>query len=936
MAPAATSSNNEIAQGLLQRLRGTAAVDATPYRTGPRVTLRPRRDPAPVDQRLRHRSDFRGSGAAFAPRYAPRESLGYDYSQPQSLSAIRQEDYIGDPAQLAAELKERQGLLEKYQMEEAALISQLEQHSGPDINIELEKQASKASELAAAEETKVRNISRKLQDMRSIENAIKREKSFIEAEEKQRFADEKIRPEGGPLPSNVSLTVKDSPEFLGGQTGLVGRIVSETKKELSRPYSPYDGERIAQLDPLELMAQSQARRTHARETALANQYNASTDAIRGTMGERTYDKINPLMQQAMRNPDTEVDRFRTPYDREYSKLQDRMNRNLTENILPAIRSQISVRSGHRGMMEERAVRNLQETLAQEGGVLHERAVRLARNDAQQYALHNLQAAHVASNIHTRDVSRIADTAQVLHRVGTDEHKRNLGGADTLSRLGLQHRDQAQRVIDSSLAAHAEKEAYKLKQLATASNIAYGVPTSSQSIELYSQPRQAQPDSRTTAGAFLAALGSEGMRRKAEYKGGRIGFSSGGSTMKSSPFQRGSDEAMESIRRHKQKLEEASVEADRHGSNPIWPFLTKSFLGMAASRNPNALQAFADSANDSFGTYENAIKSEEARKKRAYEIHEKLVETQQIEQRRREENKYHRDLLGETSRHNKQTELIGLINAGVDPSEVAGLNFGGNSSGTSDTAGTTPGTNSPITPGLKSFGPNSYFVPKKEDRTKEKDVLGHNLAYYDKGYRLLKHMKEIHPDTGIHRLGTDNAIVTTLGNKSGKIDTQEDYNQSGMDLVRLGSAHESKGGSKAVALMKIVQDSKPNTGKYSRVGLEKIHNNLLNTIMIDRNIDQFKQELIEKRVADHVMTKAISAWEASEPYIRAEDGEIIGFKRDIREFLPEDLKLRLGYDFKNSNPEVSKKSESSQSNLSEEQQIAALEQENARIKARLGK
>jgi hypothetical protein len=809
--------------------------------------------------------------------------------------SVLRERTTENPNSLRAILKQRENELKAAEAESSGLLGSLS-NAGAYPSPDLIGSINKAQHKQVMAEAAARAAAKNLADVENRERNFAAQRELEEVLRRQPDASS----EPPPFPEGSSIAYTNMhPAVAQFQKENVAAV----RRELAHPYRPFTGERVAALDPLQKFAQEQAKAVHAREKGMSELYNKSAQAIEGTLGERSLDTMKPYLDAGLKDPSTEWERFRSPHDREFEGIKEQLERNLTEHILPAINSRYSVRSGHRNKFTQRALRDFSESLNKEKSALMERDIRDAKKMAAEYAGRQLNAAQLVGGTHTTDVSRISDTARALHGLGSREQERALQGANTLSNIGAQNQAQRQQEINAAINAHKEAQEHGLRVRALGTSIVGGLPVNESILNVMQPAQTASPNPLTQAGGLMAALGAmnyANLGRSSNYRGGairnsyknggRARFEEGGA-VGGNPFQRGVDNALESIRRHKESLENISMDMDRPGPNPIWPWIAKTGLGVAASRNPNALQAIGEAGLNAFDAYENTIKLNMLQKERAANIHEAIIKTHQIEEDNRLKRKLESDKL--TADLLKQFKTDAYRKAQLTKphhNTVTGQYFKPKlGSPTEDNPyGQIEGVE--ILPGSPTASP---VVKKIEQDALGRAVERSELATED--LHDIKRMNQIKGDIGYTGPATKiipeavEDYVTTLGSDKKLANRGEFKSLFNKQLARIT---QSQKGAQSDNDMKIWASIKPNF-EMSEGAISQVLSSLEEAKTREEAFGEFSLRMAEAGVPLSKVRKAFKSWANSNP-ILDENMNVHTPKDDPEDYLDEQSKAKIAW------------------------------------------
>lgn len=313
----------------------------------------------------------------------------------------------------------------------------------------------------------------------------------------------------------------------------VYRLLDSAYRNSQSPYSAYNAN--ARFEPMgtnQVDAQN-AMRVAINAPPTQGQYDAARQSAETAMNQSAMgNRAQGFIDKADRDPTSQYQQYMDPYQSQVlDVLERRSNRNLTENILPSIRSnfisQGSYNSGKRNEMEARAARDNQESLMnQQAAVLsqgYDKALGQVNTDQQK----QLQAANLLSNTAQSDLWRQGTGGKDLMNQAAQAQRDKLMQLDILNQVGAQERGVRQLKKDFDYQQWQEKQDHPYVQQARLNESVRGLPaTGTTTRQAQYTPQQAPITSPySMAGGILGALGQSNAARQSA-RGGH--YAEGGS------------------------------------------------------------------------------------------------------------------------------------------------------------------------------------------------------------------------------------------------------------------------------------------------------------------------------------------------------------------------------------------------------------------------
>ena len=313
----------------------------------------------------------------------------------------------------------------------------------------------------------------------------------------------------------------------------VYRLLDSAYRNSQSPYSAYNANTRFEPMGLNQVDAQNAMRAAINAPPTQGQYDAARQSAETAMNQSAMgNRARGFIDKADRDPTSQYQQYMDPYQsRVLDVLERRSNRNLTENILPSIRSnfisQGSYNSGKRNEMEARAARDNQESLMnQQAAVLsqgYDKALGQVNTDQQK----QLQAANLLSNTAQSDLWRQGTGGKDLMNQAAQAQRDKLMQLDILNQVGAQERGVRQLKKDFEYQQWQEKQDHPYVQQARLNESVRGLPaTGTTTRQAQYTPQQAPITSPySMAGGILGALGQSNAARQSA-RGGH--YAEGGS------------------------------------------------------------------------------------------------------------------------------------------------------------------------------------------------------------------------------------------------------------------------------------------------------------------------------------------------------------------------------------------------------------------------
>jgi len=235
-------------------------------------------------------------------------------------------------------------------------------------------------------------------------------------------------------------------------------LAERARREAERPYQPYGGQRLAPIPEAMQRAHALSERTGTYLPYLES----STQALRRTQAPfyEGYERyMNPYMQSVV------------------NRIAEEGNRNLTENILPALEAKF-VRLGQHGSskhatLARRAAREIQ------GEISAKQAQALASGYQQ------------AAQVFNADQARALEGARQMATLGGLSQAGLLSDIAMLGEQGRYRQQQEQAAKDIAYQDFLRQQNYPLEMLAHQAALLHGIPTPTQQTSYQQSPATPQ-------------------------------------------------------------------------------------------------------------------------------------------------------------------------------------------------------------------------------------------------------------------------------------------------------------------------------------------------------------------------------------------------------------------------------------------------------------
>ena len=326
-----------------------------------------------------------------------------------------------------------------------------------------------------------------------------------------------------------------APDWYAGPGGWINRLMEQMNQfRVAQPqYQQYPGKVIADLHPLQEMAQQRAVEENQERGGLEFQHRLAEEGA-GNIREAVNNqnniaaKIEPYMQRGVANPVENIAQYMNPYQQNVvENIARQGGRNLMENILPGVNDQF-IRSGQYGStghqnLTNKAMRDSQEAILHKQGELMHQGYGQAVGIAQGQQGRNLEAGRALGAAHEADVGRKMEAGRLFPLVGGARAEADIRNIQNLQNVGAMGQQHQQAQLNAAHHAWQERMNYPYAQVERVAGLAHGF-NGQQAYNPY-QPQAPGPNPWGVAGA---QMGQQFHQRQAGQKrGGYIKFAQGG-------------------------------------------------------------------------------------------------------------------------------------------------------------------------------------------------------------------------------------------------------------------------------------------------------------------------------------------------------------------------------------------------------------------------
>lgn len=438
------------------------------------------------------------------------------------------------------------------------------------------------------------------------------------------------------------VTFTGTPEWYGGQTGIIKNLANRARQVTTAPFKPYPNARIAPFTPLQEQSFNLGKQ-EVTNPVYGNLFNRSAGAIKNALGQDITGDLQPFIERGVSNPVENAQEYMNPYNQEVVENIGRLaSRNLTENILPNINDQF-IRSGSYGSsggpgsrshqdITGRAIRDTQDAVARAQAEALQGGYNKALETSVGQQERNLQAGRLFGGAKAEDIQRQILGGRELQNLSSQYQGERRQGIGLLGQLGNQQQQQGQQGLNTAFADWQSERNYPYIQAARESELVRGLQPgqyTSNTASYMPQAPQASPWSQG-AGLLTGLIGSAN-QRQGFSEGGSVNdrkmklmnsvahlrhYADGGS-VPLSPIQRGVNDALDtseiqSMRAQANKLDQMQV-------NPFWSAIARTGFNMASKRTPGVLANLGEAANEGMNEYQGQLANQTNREMAASKL-----------------------------------------------------------------------------------------------------------------------------------------------------------------------------------------------------------------------------------------------------------------------------------------------------------------------------
>lgn len=251
-------------------------------------------------------------------------------------------------------------------------------------------------------------------------------------------------------------------------TNYAQQILSNAQTLAARPYTTYQGPRVAGFTPEQLAGFSQAKEA---ATAYQPGLTAATQAASGALATNPLATAQPYLSQAGQSSVANIGQYMNPYTEQVvNRIGELGARNLRENLMPAINAKF-IGAGQFGGSRQaesigKALRDVSEsTLAEQARALqsgYTEAGRLSGEDLSRYGT----LASIAGSMGERTGAQALDVSRQLGTLAEQAQRLGLTGAEATTNVGAAQQAMNQRNLELAYADFLKQQGYPAEQIAT--------------------------------------------------------------------------------------------------------------------------------------------------------------------------------------------------------------------------------------------------------------------------------------------------------------------------------------------------------------------------------------------------------------------------------------------------------------------------------------
>lgn len=269
-------------------------------------------------------------------------------------------------------------------------------------------------------------------------------------------------------PTPVTLSGQTTTALPDWYTNYAQQILSNAQTLSARPYTTYQGPRIAGFTPEQLAGFGQ---TKEAATAYKPGLEAATQAASGALSTNPLATAQPYLTQAGQSSVANIGQYMNPYTEQVvNRIGELGGRTLREQLLPQISSRF-IGAGQFGGSRQaeaigRALRDVSEgTLAEQAKALqagYTEAGRLSGEDLSRYG----QLANIAGTLGERTSGQALDVSRQLGTLAEQAQKLGLAGGLATTGVGAEQQAMNQRNLELAYADFLKQQGYPAEQIAT--------------------------------------------------------------------------------------------------------------------------------------------------------------------------------------------------------------------------------------------------------------------------------------------------------------------------------------------------------------------------------------------------------------------------------------------------------------------------------------
>lgn len=338
--------------------------------------------------------------------------------------------------------------------------------------------------------------------------------------------------DGKPPPSVTTYGSSSTnvPSWLSDYTqGLLARANTVA----AEPYTPFGGPRVADFSPLQSQAQGLAQTQAGQWQNPLNQAGAGLNKV--TNGPGALATASPYLSGATGSYTDQVSKYMNPYTQNViDRSTELANRNLTEKLLPSIKSNF-IKSGAYGSAgQQRAVgqalRDTTDNVQSQANAALADSYTQGAGQFNAEANRNLQGGQLAGSLYGQDMSNLLQGSQGLGALAQMRSQLGTQDIQNLAAAGADQQTQQQRNLDTAYGDFQAQRDYPKSQTDWLSSIIRGLPSQGQNTTSTQQgPASAyQPSGLSQlASIFSGIKGIQDIWGDEKARGGMVRRARGG-------------------------------------------------------------------------------------------------------------------------------------------------------------------------------------------------------------------------------------------------------------------------------------------------------------------------------------------------------------------------------------------------------------------------